>query len=302
MLKYFDKIDMYCQGKIINKYDMNYRNCYPINHYSKSTDTAERWAKGYGNKCNPYIKKGMKNLFNGGRIVELDYRGNGGRAYKIIINKENDYYIIDIREDDVMDIIKNVGIKAGGYIECDLCFIQEYSQTKLIRVGSKSHQKAMKNIDNGKPLKKIKKFKIGGIYENKKEDKFLYLGDYYVPRFCDQKSLKIEKIEKIKLFMTVNYHKNEINNLINSYIISENSDYMFEIKKNISVYNNNLVIEIKDINKVIDTIKKYFENSINDRYSRDYHYYYSNLQKKLRFMYLSKDKDINIDQNFISKF
>lgn len=78
------------------------------------------------------------------RICELEFRGNGGRAYKVIAD---DFYV-DLREDVLMDSMLNVGIKAGGIIEGDFVWAKVGSQMKLIRKDSEVYKSLSSIEDN----------------------------------------------------------------------------------------------------------------------------------------------------------
>lgn len=112
------------------------------------------------------------------RIVDLDIRLEGGRAYKVcadIGGFKNLYF--DLREDVLLDSIFECGIKKGGEINGEFIFCKIGSQMKPVRIGSLLHKKM---IEATKFDKKEKcELVIGGIYSNKKGDKFAYLGQFY---------------------------------------------------------------------------------------------------------------------------
>jgi len=95
------------------------------------SETAKYWA-GEGYKEYRY-----QNTFSDVRILDLDRRSQGGRAYKIIIKVEDGHeFICDLREDTLLDVIKNKGIHAGGKLNGNFSWVMVGSQCTLIRIDS----------------------------------------------------------------------------------------------------------------------------------------------------------------------
>lgn len=107
------------------------------------------------------------------RLIGLEHRGNGGRAYKV---KINDKYVFDLREDVLLDILLNVKTE-NGYLPGEYVFAKVGAEMKLVRVGSLLHTKMVDATDYWKD-EVITKFDIGGIYQNK-IGKVIYLGQVY---------------------------------------------------------------------------------------------------------------------------
>lgn len=149
----------------------------------KTQESARKWASAaqwdYSqNKALPTSTPIVTDLKNDPikdvRIVTLEHRGNGGRAYKVIVNGK---FYVDLREDVLLDSILQVGIGKGGQLKGEYIFAMVNSEMKLIRVGSLLHKKMIEAnaFDKAKP---IKYFEIGGVYGNKRGDKMLYLGEF----------------------------------------------------------------------------------------------------------------------------
>jgi hypothetical protein len=74
------------------------------------------------------------------QIVDLESRGEGGRAYKVI-DQFGHYF--DLREETIVDVLAHVGIHAGGEIPCSFTWVRRGSQLRLVREGSKEDLAAM---------------------------------------------------------------------------------------------------------------------------------------------------------------
>ncbi len=108
------------------------------------------------------------------KIVSLEKRNEGGRAYKIITE---DGYYFDLREDVLLDTIIECGIDKGGTPKGKFVWARVGSQMKLVRVGSKLHESLIEST-NDRVKKPIKNLKIGGIYAGRDKRKFIYLGNF----------------------------------------------------------------------------------------------------------------------------
>lgn len=108
------------------------------------------------------------------KIVSLEHRGNGGRAYKCT-NEDNFWF--DLREDVLLDLLIEEGISKGGYLNGSYIWARVASQMKLVRVGSELHTKLIESTKRT-VLKNIstKDLKIGGIYKTKTNTIGIYLG------------------------------------------------------------------------------------------------------------------------------
>lgn len=305
MIKGFDKVELYCQAKQRTKYDMSYYNCFPVNFYSKSKETATKWAEGYQNS-KPYIKT-TDNKFNGAKLVELDHRSEGGRAYKVILTKDDESFMVDFREDQLMDIIRNVGIQAGGYINCEFAFITDTSQNKLVRIGSNEYNEACQNMDTGIKSKKISNFVVGEVYTNKINERGLYLGEYYVSEF--EVDLRLKNIVKQKLFLQVydqQYHNNvtEVEKFVNNADYDKTFKHLnFEFKNSPTFYTVVKTYNIKDLDILISNIKEMFKHTIEDMINakRNYKISYASPTDKLKFAFMSSEVTCDIDWNLVDR-
>lgn len=139
----------------------------------KTHETAIKWASG------PYFDYELKKVkytepkepikrpnrpMSGIRVVALEERGKGGRAYKVVTP---DYLYFDLREDVLLDSLLHTKIE-NGVLSGEYVFARVGSEMKLIRVGSYLHEKMVEAtaISNSKKLTP-KDYVVGGIYKNK---------------------------------------------------------------------------------------------------------------------------------------
>lgn len=108
------------------------------------------------------------------RIIGLDIRGNGGRAYQALVNEK---YLVDMREDVMLDTMINVGMGVNATLPGEYIFAQIGAEMKLIRVGSKLHELMIETTSFGEK-KPIIKLIPGHIYASKSK-KVLYLGEVW---------------------------------------------------------------------------------------------------------------------------
>jgi hypothetical protein len=108
------------------------------------------------------------------RIIGLDIRGNGGRAYQALVDEK---YLVDMREDVMLDTMINVGMGLNANLPGEYIFAQIGAEMKLIRVGSKLHELMIETTSFGEK-KAITKLIPGRVYASKSK-KVLYLGEVW---------------------------------------------------------------------------------------------------------------------------
>lgn len=198
-------------GKKIASYKV--RAAFPVED-GKKLDTAISWS----DLTNPPIDVLENTPIQNIRVASLEHRGNGGRAYKVIIN---DLYYVDMREDVILDTMITCGIEKGAVLKGEYVWAKYGAQMKLVRVGSQMHVEAMKNPDPS-DMKEIKPgdIEVGGVYESKSGNKLMYLGafstyyfmqsersGYFVSRYdryYDQHLVK----KRVHVFLDVMFSKN----------------------------------------------------------------------------------------------
>lgn len=105
------------------------------------------------------------------QILSLEIRGQGGRAYKVIDQKNR---LFDLREDTLLEVLTNVGIEPDGILPGEYLWSLQGSEMKLIRFGSEIHKELLNNTENpeiNKPVVPV----MGKTYTNSKGD-WYYLG------------------------------------------------------------------------------------------------------------------------------
>jgi hypothetical protein len=107
------------------------------------------------------------------KVLSLEYRGQGGRAYKAVIDK----YYVDLREDVLMDVLLKAGVNAGGILQGEYIWAKIGSQMKLIRIGSELHRLVVE-FGSKKDIKPVRKneLEVGGVYQTRKKEKAIFLG------------------------------------------------------------------------------------------------------------------------------
>jgi hypothetical protein len=157
----------------------------------KTMETGRNWAARtwrYGEeKGQSYEYQHKNDPIVGLKIVSLEIRGEGGRAYKVLTP---DNYYFDVREDVLMDTMLEVGISAGGLLNGTFVWARVGSEMKLVRVGSKLHD-ALIVATADRQLKKFRygELQVGHIYSGKGADKYIFLG-YVDTISCEREELR----------------------------------------------------------------------------------------------------------------
>lgn len=150
-------------------------------------ETALRWAgKEEGEHAQTLTV--LNDPIPGVRILTIEARSEGGRAYKVMLRGVGDGTLyVDMREDVVLDAMLVNGVKPGGDMEGPFVWGRYESQLRLVRVHSALH-KAMVAAQGRMetPTIKPKDYVVGGIYLTRRLHGLLYLGrcdtdwvDYY---------------------------------------------------------------------------------------------------------------------------
>lgn len=123
----------------IEDLDGNSIDVYPtfaFNDVSKTArSTAERWAN--SNDITTFNNEPFRV-----KLINLDVRSEGGRAYKVIDESSR---LFDLREDQLLAAIRVGGINRGGTLNCYVIWGSLSSQTRLVVVGSTLHEKMIEN-------------------------------------------------------------------------------------------------------------------------------------------------------------
>lgn len=127
--------------------DEGVHHTFPVDSAAKH-DSAKSWASTHrynwtNHKVEPLVFEFPNSGFDHVTIDSLDIRGEGGRAYQVILDRDGKKFQVDMREATLMDVIRNTGIEAGGRLNGSFCFAKAGSQTQLIREGSEVHKQAL---------------------------------------------------------------------------------------------------------------------------------------------------------------
>ena len=167
--------------------EIDVRDTFPFNPESKTApDTAARWAKGYSSWYydrvkdekdifEPVVEPRSNTPFNV-RILSLEVRSEGGRAYKVVDDENRRF---DLREDQLLEALRYAGIKPGGAIDGQFVWGISGSQVKMVFVGGKLHKEMTNYAELVKTQKALSltQLKPGNIYaKREKNDLMLYVG------------------------------------------------------------------------------------------------------------------------------
>lgn len=208
--------------------------------------------------------------FTGVKVLSLEERGNGGRAYKVTIN---DKYYVDLREDVMMDTILRVGISPGGILNGEFIWAKLGRDMKLVRVGSELHR-LVEEYDSKKDMKAVSKkaLEVGGVYQDRKKNKAIFLGfvnltkykpekypDYY-ERKNQKPTFTYEHVfqKKAMLFYTI-WDVDGIDKTVSMLKSTEERDYHYRI-----VTSHKYIEKIKDVKIPDDIIQHVREKHIKE--------------------------------------
>ena len=223
--------------------------------------TAKQWAEhacssyNYEKNCYEYAKPKdpivTENKFSSLSIIDLECRGNGGRAYKVILPVEGSNLLFDLRESPLLDMINTLGVKPGGNIEGEFEFVMNKSQLNLVRVGSSIWQEAKRMSEASKVS--ANDYKVGAIYADKSNKNFwIYLGAMLT---------KLEgssKLEKVHVALEVWSLKDTLQN---PPTLLRDSGVYLKIKKSFTFYETEHAIPEDTYGEVSSYLKSIVENS-----------------------------------------
>lgn len=201
----------------------------------KFVAAANGWKQGYRNN------RGSTTIENkpvsGIRIVGFSRRSGGGRAYKVVYPPN---YLVDLREDVLLDTIYHMGINAGGRMNGEYIWSTNGSQMRLIRVGSQEYQNCISKTQIDKlPRIPVKDLKEGTVYVGKSGSAAIFLGhistilattiwDYNMPHrdssFYNRRFSRIETRKQKAMLWFKTYGNKNVENTIemfNEYFSSD---------------------------------------------------------------------------------
>lgn len=232
--------------------------------YPTLKETQEETAKSWTNnssrtynsekRCYEYSEPSVpivaENKFSSLSIIDLECRGNGGRAYKVILPVEGSNLLFDLREGPLLDMINTLGIKPGGVIEGEFEFVMNKSQLNLVRVGSSIWEEAKRMSEACKVSATA--YKVGKVYSDKSRSTFwIYLG-------AMQTKLKDSSV-KVHAALRVWGEISE--KLDNPPTLLKDSDIYLEIKKSFTFYETEYSIPEDSYGEVSSYLKPLVEDS-----------------------------------------
>lgn len=240
---------------------------YPVASTSVQTN-AKSWAGESG------LREEFSNVrFDHVVLTDLEMRGDGGRAYKVLLTHEGKSYEFDFREDVLMDVIRAGGIEGGGRLNGEFEFVRNGSNVRLELVGSAEYLKAKEAYEKSlNPEKKVKSPKIkkselvpGRVYATDAAygSHFLYLGERYVDGYTD---FTKKKPNKVMLFVEMYDVRRGWVQRCYEQVVSEGSvEVVF--KNSVSFtrdMTNVLDLEVVDGSKMLSVMSEFRDRAIAD--------------------------------------
>jgi|SRR5581483_344801 len=181
-----------CKATNIVDEKIEVRDTFPYNPESKTApETAKRWARGYGWRSNDKHEPEVIVRDNEPfaiTITDLHVRSEGGRAYKVIDDNNRRF---DLREDQVLEVMKRVGILPMGIVSGTFVWGVLGSQVRLVLVDGELHQSMLRGANDKKAFELAQKagltptestLQVGHIYRKKDKTLHLFLGRVKRPR------------------------------------------------------------------------------------------------------------------------
>lgn len=209
----------------------------------KSIETGKDWAKygGWKDEKKIEVVEVENKPIVGVRIIDFEQRSEGGRAWKAVLPGG---YLVDIREDVLLDIITSAGIGKDGYLNGKYIFAKVGSQMKLIRYDSKLYKAIAAYEDRRDSVRlKSKDFRVGGVYRNIHKELVVFLGKYHT--WVYNKNVDKYSDEDVQLWVTLStWEREPIQTVINK--IGGDNWFFVDIRK---TWPQNI---IEDTGKVVE--------------------------------------------------
>ena len=166
-----------------NKGRMETAKRWAENHYSTTVYKNGKYIQNPEKKEDIVIEEYDNDPISGVKIVDLEVRGNGGRAYKIALPNK---LFVDMREDVLMEVIMKRGVSPGGILNGEFIWCRVGSETKLVLVGSDLHKECLEAMKFKTKDLLQKEFEVGKLYQST-SSYILYCGKV----FCKTQKGKI---------------------------------------------------------------------------------------------------------------
>jgi hypothetical protein len=189
------RIDKYAEDDIMDAFPVKKGNEKTL---KRALDWAKRW-----NTCKSKQFEFPNDNFENLTITGLEERGEGGRAYKVVLELDNNKFRFDLRENILMDIIEHQGIGKGGLLKGPFKFVLVGSQMKLMYVDGDEYKEATERDERTGKRIQDSELVIGGVYQSLNGSTSIYFGKGYKLQYeQDNRNIKnysdICKIKNIK--------------------------------------------------------------------------------------------------------
>lgn len=223
----------------------------------KTSNAAETWVR----HTDYEILEDINNQFVGAYIVGTDYRTNTGTLYKAEVLYQDRRFLVDLRPQQLMNIIMEVGVEPNGFINAPVCFDNENGQynltlfrPELLEQLKKDQDRTTQLASQGNYIKRAD-LEIGGMYQKvpkKPSDLnkyYIYLGeiekdDKQIPYIVELNSKTPEDRKQLEINPFHNY--SALNTSVSrkiSYSFASKTMYPMELKERFGTYFINLLSE-----------------------------------------------------------
>jgi hypothetical protein len=254
-------------------------NTFPVDSSSeKSLATAIKWAERHSTKAK---KLELDNApISTIRVLNLECRSNGGRAYKCVIELQGKKHLFDLREDVLMDVMLKIGIQPNGIINGEFIWAKIGNHLKLIRIGSQIHN-LISEYEVRANTEIISRDNLipGTVYLDKKKEKYLFLGYFDSTEFIKNESNKNDfmKFSKKKLknhLIFINLHRRFME-LIETGTNEEFIDSIINDRYYLKFSKDHKFIEkYKSTNFVLESYLSEFRNKSLEKLKENWMYYF----------------------------
>jgi hypothetical protein len=196
------------------------------------------------------------------KLISLESRGEGGRAYKVLVN---DKYYVDLREDVLMDVMIQVGVEPGGILGGYFIWAKLANQMRLVRVGSELH-KMLVDSHNKKDMPKISKsnLEVGGVYKTRQGSCGIFISYVNTVRYEPKDTFDSFSFQEIPDRKQMLFFSCRQDNVEASLAAASNRDFnvSFHLYKT-----HNFIEKVGQVSitkNYVELIKKYAQDKIKD--------------------------------------
>lgn len=169
-MRYYARPTISFKSELGESFDL--KPAFPVQADAKNLETAERWSG-----TTDFVEFENKPQ-TGFRVLKLEQRGQGGRAYKV---SSPDGYLFDLREEPLLQSFLRDGIAPGGVLSGEWVWTAGLNERRIISTSSPEYKKAVEQADiRAKKRVRSKDLVVGGVYKSITKTK-VFLGFVSLP-------------------------------------------------------------------------------------------------------------------------